>query len=62
MTTKQYIKSQNDCVKLLGQSFDDYNKSIEKIKYSKFTKSFSKEKQVNKILNELGLIKKDLKK
>ena len=46
MNEKEYIESQNACAKLLGQSFSEYNKSLEKIKCSNFEKSPSKEKKL----------------
>lgn len=62
MNQKQYIESQKDCAKILGQSFLDYNKSLKNIKCSKFDKKPSKEDKSNDILKELGLCEKDLKK
>ena len=62
MNKKEYIESQNDCAKLLGLSVAEYNKSLKKIKCSTFKKSSSEEKKVKKILNQLGLTEKDLKK
>ena len=62
MNKKEYMESQNDCAKLLGLSLAEYNKSLKKIKCSTFRKSSSEEKRVKKILNQLGLTKKDLKK
>ena len=62
MNEKKYIESQNDCAKLLGQSFSEYNNSLKKIKRSNFKKSTTNERKVKKILNQLGLTEKDLKK
>lgn len=62
MNEKKYIESQNDCARLLGQSFSEYNKSLKEIKRSNFEKSYSKEKKVKNILNQLGITEKDLKK
>ena len=62
MNKEKYIESQNDCAKLLGQSFSEYNKSLKKIKCSNFEKSASKEKKAKNILSQLGLTEKDLKK
>ena len=62
MNEKEYIESQNDCAKLLGQSFSEYNKSLEKIKCSYFEKPTSKGDKVKNILTQLGLTEKDLKK
>ena len=62
MNEKKFIESQNDCAKLLGQSFSEYNESLKKIKCSNFEKSPSKEKKVKNILTQLGLTEKDLKK
>ena len=62
MNNKKFIESQNDCAKLLGQSISEYNKSLKKIKRSKFEKSSSNEKKVKQILNQLGITEKDLKK
>lgn len=62
MDKEKFIESQNDCAKILGQSFSEYNKSLKSIKRSSFEKSPSKEKKVMDILTQLGLSKKDLKK
>lgn len=62
MNKEKYIESQNDCAKLLGQSFSEYNKSLKNIKCLKFKKSSFKEKKVKNLLNQLGITEKDLKK
>ncbi len=62
MNEKKYIESQNDCAKLLGQSFSEYNNSLTKIKRSNFKKSTTNERKAKNILNQLGLTEKDLKK
>ena len=62
MNKEKYIESQSDCAKLLGQSMFEYNRSLKKIKYPKFENSSSNEKKVKKLLSQLGLKEKDLKK
>ncbi len=59
MNRKEYIKSQKDCADSLGEKYEDYEKSLKNIKRTKFKCSSKKD---DKILRELGLTKKDLKK
>ncbi len=61
MNKEKYIESQSDCAKLLGQSISEYNESLKSIKCFNFEKTTSNEKKVKNIMNQLGLIEKDLK-
>ena len=62
MDKKEYIESQKDCAKILGQSFSEYNEGLKNIKCSNFKRLHSNEKKAKIILTQLGLTEKDLKK
>lgn len=60
MNKNEYMNSQQDCASLIGETIEEYHKSLKTIKRKNFKENNVEEDK--EILDKLGLLPSDLKK
>lgn len=58
MNEKEFINSQKDCAKMLGESLEEYKKNTDVVKANTTKRSINKK---SKLLEELGITDVNLK-